>query len=79
MEIKEGEELLWQSSGWYRIYTPGVMGSMPGQETKTPHAMQYGQEKKKKKTLKKGKLIFKTISLGFKIVIIGDFPGGPVV
>ena len=51
MEIKEGEELLWQSSGWYHIYTPGVMGSMPGQETKTPHAMQYGQEKKKKKKL----------------------------
>ena len=46
MEIKEGEELLWQSS-WYHVSTPGVMGSMPGQETKTPHAMQCGQGKKK--------------------------------
>lgn len=49
MEIKKGEELLWQSSGWHHASTPGVRSSMPGQETMTPHAKQCGQEKKKKK------------------------------
>ena len=34
-----------------RLYASnaGIVGSIPGQETKTPHAMQLAKKKKKKK------------------------------
>ena len=36
---------------WLRLCTPnaGGMGSIPGQRTKIPHAMQHSARKKKKK------------------------------
>ena len=45
----EISRLAWWSSGWLQTCTAGGMGSIPGQETKIPHATQHSQRIGKKK------------------------------
>lgn len=72
MEIKKGEELLWQSV--VDTMLP-LRGQCLGQETKTPHAKQCGHKRKQKHfKIKKGADSFlKPFHVINKTVIIGDF------